>query len=781
MAMLCLSFVLASAASSVLSPLLKAPYTAPTARAGSGALGLYVNCATGNDSSDGRSPGAAFATIERALSTKESTKIQISGGLCTLQSPLQLNNSHDGTASSPFTLSGDGHTAISGGQAIGGWAVSPQHGGGNVLVADVTAFPLDEIKVLRVGTSVLRRSRWPKLVGDGLTTPNFLFAASWSVAHAAPADARSRQQLGVNPMALPTGYNLSSAAGTAYVHVLGCVEKDVNSQLTRVLSVGGSASQPTATINFRNAFTVSQRYYFENVDWGLEEGEFFHDSANQRLYCYPTAAQRAWLLGGEHAISPILDRLIEIRHARHVAISNLSFLDTTYYADGYWDGPAQQPSDAALRISYSTDITVEASNFLGLSGYGVAIGNATTNSSVVGCLFDSMGQGGVILYGYDSSPVGPHGGAAAGNNTQPTHITVAHNVMSDLGQTLVHVAGVALRAASDCHVHHNRISHTPRYGIQSDSFYSGAASSAEVGLNSRRNLFEFNILHDTCRTTTDTGAFELLGSGDPGLDGGGWDTETLIRWNNISETVGSSSSDGKNVCVHGAPAKGCRDLVWGIYLDGGQSGVTSFGNIIGATLHGAIFDNAGGNNSHVNNIFLGEPASTVLMDFGAPGASISHPVSRSVSGSVVQRNIFYWTNPATAAMGAQVSPFGPELKPNGSDLNLFFSPAFDAAASASFPGQINLSAWQGNGRADLGPVTCANTRGAAAELILTNDCRWGWDYNATDLKFRSKRGRDVHGAPLALNLGAPLRLDPRRSPPSVVARRSHSLHAPPGS
>ena len=45
--------------------------------------------------------------------------------------------------------------------------------------------------------------------------------------------------------------------------------------------------------------------------------------------------------------------------------------------------------------------------------------------------------------------------------------------------------------------------------------------------------------------------------------------------------------------------------MWGVYLDGGQSGVTCYGNIIGATLHGAIFDNAGGNNTHVNNIFLG--------------------------------------------------------------------------------------------------------------------------------------------------------------------------------
>ena len=46
--------------------------------------------------------------------------------------------------------------------------------------------------------------------------------------------------------------------------------------------------------------------------------------------------------------------------------------------------------------------------------------------------------------------------------------------MHDLGRTLVHVAGVALCAASDCVISHNRITRTPRYAIQVDSFYPGA-------------------------------------------------------------------------------------------------------------------------------------------------------------------------------------------------------------------------------------------------------------------------------------------------------------------
>jgi hypothetical protein len=76
-------------------------------------------------------------------------------------------------------------------------------------------------------------------------------------------------------------------------------------------------------------------------------------------------------------------------------------------ADGSWDGPASEPSDAALRINYSQDVTVEACSFLeSVGGYGVAIGNSSTNCSVVGSIFDSVGQGGVLMYGYNQSPVG---------------------------------------------------------------------------------------------------------------------------------------------------------------------------------------------------------------------------------------------------------------------------------------------------------------------------------------------------------------------------------------
>jgi hypothetical protein len=157
--------------------------------------------------------------------------------------------------------------------------------------------------------------------------------------------------------------------------------------MTKVMSVGGNLSKPTAGILFRNTFTTDQRYYFENVDWGLEEGEFYHDELAGKVYAWPPAAQAA-LLDSEGAVAPVTDQLLEVR-GEHSVISNLTFLDTTHYADGFWDGPGQQPSDAAVRVNFAQNVSIEACNFLSsIGGYGVGVGNKSVDSRVLGCLFD---------------------------------------------------------------------------------------------------------------------------------------------------------------------------------------------------------------------------------------------------------------------------------------------------------------------------------------------------------------------------------------------------------
>ena len=72
------------------------------------------------------------------------------------------------------------------------------------------------------------------------------------------------------------------------------------------------------------------------------------------------------------------------------------------------------------------------------------------------------------------------------------------------------------------------------------------------------------------------------------------------------------------------------------------------------------------------------------MDFGSPGGGL-----RNVSGNVVKRNIFYWHGQgggSRSMFGSQVGWTSAFLKPNGSDANLFYSSAEDAATAKVFPG-----------------------------------------------------------------------------------------------
>ncbi len=435
---------------------------------------LHVDCATGSDSALG-GPNDPLRSIQRALAIvatkgidggvvtqQHPAVIELSEGVCHLQAPLRL-----GQQLPPTVVRGRGpRSVLSGGRPLTGWKPSQWPGAptGAVFEVDISDWPT-EIKTLRHGTALPPRARYPKLSGNGLTSANWLFAQPWST-HPPQSTGRAVHGLGVDPTKLLPHTNLSALVGS-YAHVLGCVEKDVNSQLTKVLSVGGSTTKPTLAIEFRNSFTVAQRFYLENARFALAQGEFYVDEVAGKLFYWPI---EPGVPAG--VVAPVMDRIVEIEHSQGHLLTNLSFTDTTYFADGFWDGPAQQPSDAAVRINYASGVSVSHCQFLGgLGGYGVAIGNASVDITVEGSLFDSVGQGGVIAFGYDRSPVPAFpGDRPAGNNTQPRKLTIVRNVMSNLGQALIHVAGVAFRAASDSLVAHNRIHKTPRYGIQADSF-----------------------------------------------------------------------------------------------------------------------------------------------------------------------------------------------------------------------------------------------------------------------------------------------------------------------
>jgi len=140
---------------------------------------------------------------------------------------------------------------------------------------------------------------------------------------------------------------------------------------------------------------------------------------------------------------------------------------------------------------------------------------------------------------------------------------VTHSVFHDLGKTLVHVAAVSLRSSAGNIIAHNRITKMPRYALEADSFYNLSQAGGRI---SRDNIFEFNVIDSVCYATTDTGAIEMLGSGDASLVE--FQLNNTIRFNKVTNVFGSSSTNGDYVCQGQAVNKslGCRGIAWSIYL-----------------------------------------------------------------------------------------------------------------------------------------------------------------------------------------------------------------------
>jgi hypothetical protein len=432
------------------------------------------------------------------------TVLELSGE-CLLDRPLALGSDDGGAVA---WRAGPAGATISGGAVITGWAA----GSATELEADVSAWPRP-ITSLRVGELRRERSRFPSRTADRYKT-GWLFAQRLPDGVATP-DAHScvwcnetlcdgappptpHCWLGLDPAKVPRPLLKSLLAGnSSWLNVFGTGEADVLNMILPIIDVNVAATAikiPILPYDGRGGFHLYQRLWLENVPAPVPPGEFFFDAAARRLRYTPAdAAERAALVANTaRAVAPVTDVLLDINGTNDLILHNLTFRDTSFFAVGSWVGPAAEPSDGAVRINHASRIAVEACSFLpGLSGYGIVVGNRSTQVSVTGSHFEGLGEGGVLLYGVDSNP--DHA------NEPPSHNRVSGNVFHDLGKTLVHVAAVSLRASSNNIISYNRITTMPRYALEADSFYNLSVPGGRI---SRDNLFEFNVIDDVTYATT---------------------------------------------------------------------------------------------------------------------------------------------------------------------------------------------------------------------------------------------------------------------------------------
>jgi hypothetical protein len=537
---------------------------------------VYVDCDRGSDSAHGLSAAAALRTLPAAQRVARQARARraswaLSGsaatpnatvavevrGSCHLESPLVLTAADGGSsAGAPAIWRGaEPAMLVSGGKPIVEWTKVSWPGvpDGTVLRANVSDWPIP-IKTLRVGEQWVARSRFPKADPTNYSA-GWLTTAAWTpppTKHHGPNPVTA-SMLGLEPAAVPPSLlEEMREASQAYVNVFGLGgEKDVLNQIVRASGITHNVNGSAIVAPLQAGVQPLQRFFLENVKSVLAEGEFFYNETEGALYVWP---KREWLTasgsGRLVAIAPTTNHVIELRGTQFLTLSNLTIRDSSYTSEGCWCGAAGEPNDAAVIVDNSHHVTVEASSFLaGVGGYGVTATNGSLGLRVVGCRVEGVGQGGVLLYG------------TMLDHSQPDGAFISHNFVRDIGKILKHVGGVGLHSASHTVIAHNRISRSPRYGINIDQAMPSSASM--------HNLIEYNVVSAACMETADCGALEFNGDGTgAAYEAIEFNLNNTILYNNVTNTVGAGATDGVHVCQHGdnhdsgTPGLGCRNLTW---------------------------------------------------------------------------------------------------------------------------------------------------------------------------------------------------------------------------
>ena len=282
-----------------------------------------------------------------------------------------------------------------------------------------------------------------------------------------------------------------------------------------------------------------RRYRALNLLEELDEpGEYYADRGSGRLYLWPPSQ-----MANAHIVLSTLDApLVSLQEASHVTLRG--FIVEAGLGDG-------------LAVTGGRSNRMEACEVRNMRQVGIRVSGGTGHR-VEGCDIHDTGTGGLVLEGGDRQTLTPAGHEAVNNHIWRFS---QHQLSYASGISL---GGVGNRAA------HNLLHDAPHMA---------------VGISGNDHVFEYNLVHDVCNASDDSGA--LYKGRNPSARG------NMIRYN-FWRDIGSPMG-------HGTAA---------IYFDDGDGGDTVLGNIFlrcgypGKGSFGTVFSHGGHDNTAENNIFI---------------------------------------------------------------------------------------------------------------------------------------------------------------------------------
>jgi parallel beta-helix repeat protein len=590
---------------------------------------FYVS-AQGRDDWSGKlaAPNAAatdgpFATLAKARDTARQIKAQatgpvvvyVRGGLYALQEPLVFTVQDSGTTPAPVIYAAyPGEVPVlSGGRPITGW--KPASGKAGLWMAEVPEAKQGrwDFHQLFVNGQRRQRARTPNqgfFHVDGQISTDNPARFSFRPGDIRPEWAQSEAELvGLNKW-----------------------------QFYRMFLRAVDAPTQTATLSrtrLPSSEEQNSRYWIENTLDGLDApGEWYLSRREGVVYYLPLPGED---LGKAQVIAPALQRLIRFEgsagdyvHDITLRGLTLSYTDWSIPAAGSAWHQAGPELPSAVEASGARACAIENCVFSHLGAYALGFDKGSKDNRIVGNEMTDLGGGGVKL-GDAACGVHPNRQAAARRavaspkqqktrwpldpadyRTQPDYPhaeaeATRSNVVSDnrihnIGHVFSGVVGIWVGQSSGNTVAHNEIF---------DTYYSGISCGWTWGFGptaARHNIIEWNHIHHIGRgLMSDMGGIYTLGV-QPG---------TILR-NNLIHDVRRYDQPGG----YGG---------WGIYLDSTSSQMRVENNVIYRTDDGAVHQNAGQQNTIVNNILAFGRAAQLQRSNGAPELSFKF-----------ERNIVYY-------------------------------------------------------------------------------------------------------------------------------------------
>ncbi len=546
----------------------------------------------GSDSNSG-TESSPFKTIEKAKITvrqvndnmTEDITVYLKEGTYSIENTLLFTEEDGGT--NGYTIHyqayADDEVIVSGGREIETWSQYD----GNIYVADLT---LDhKLRQLYVDGKRCYMAKGDNVGhSDGEPWGTFTISGteSWALGAGSAYDGASFDNTFLASYNNPNLVELSSHSGFAH-HTVGIreISEEGDQMIAKFQQPMGAIAATTPEAwgcgFYKNLYGPERKFHFQNAFELLdEEGEFYFDVPNQKLYYYKRESED---MNTAEVIAPIAEGLISIKgnslteRVQNISFSNISFLydhfplmevdgsygastvqsvalQTKFHPGGNWHETTYtnlSTQDAAIEVENAAYISFNENKFKFLGAMGINFGNDVSESTITCSEFYDIGSSAINVGDAHNTYIGD-GDIDVSKEGVPTNNLIMNNHISYTGQEYIASPSISVFWTENCQIISNKIEEVPACAI---SLGWGWVDYTEFGSYtpstiSKNNKINNNIVHRTDLILHDAAAIYTLGA-QPG-----------------SEIIGNHISDVVNPTAGNA-----------IYLDQGTSGMTIEENV----------------------------------------------------------------------------------------------------------------------------------------------------------------------------------------------------------